>query len=79
MRQQRRDSIRRELVPMVRAIAEQPAADDACLRASFPEPAQLAFSLAIAKRFGYDLMRGRLDKTPHPLCTKFTAGGDLAG
>jgi carboxypeptidase Taq len=66
--------LRRELVPMVRAIADQSAADDACLRASFPEAAQLDFALATAKRFGYDLMRGRLDKTPHPFCTKFAAG-----
>jgi carboxypeptidase Taq len=66
--------LRRELVPIVRAIAEQPLTDDACLRASFPEPAQLDFALTIAKRFGYDMQRGRLDKTLHPFCTKFATG-----
>jgi carboxypeptidase Taq len=66
--------LRRELVPIVRAIAEQPVTDDGCLRTHFGEAAQLDFALAIAKRFGYDLQRGRLDKTLHPFCTKFAAG-----
>ena len=33
-----------------------------------------ASSLSIAKQMGYDLERGRLDKTPHPFCTRFSAG-----
>jgi carboxypeptidase Taq len=66
--------LRRELVPIVRAIAEQPIADDSCLRADFDEQPQLDFGLAVAKRFGYDLDRGRLDKTHHPFCTKFGQG-----
>jgi carboxypeptidase Taq len=66
--------LRRELVPIVRAIAEQPVTGDGCLRTHFGEAAQLDFGLAIAKRFGYDLQRGRLDKTPHPFCTRFAAG-----
>jgi carboxypeptidase Taq len=66
--------LRRELVPIVRAITQQPAADDRCLRGSFPEAAQLDFSLAVARRVGYDLERGRLDTTHHPFCTKFSSG-----
>jgi carboxypeptidase Taq len=66
--------LRGQLVPMVRAIADQPVTDDGCLHARFPEAAQLEFGLAVAKRFGYDLARGRLDKTHHPFCTKFAAG-----
>ena len=66
--------LRRELVPMVRAVAEQPVADAGCLRARYPEVPQLEFGLSVAKRFGYDLARGRLDKTHHPFCTKFAAG-----
>ena len=34
----------------------------------------MAFGLAVIKRVGYDLERGRLDKTHHPFCTKFAAG-----
>jgi carboxypeptidase Taq len=66
--------LRRDLVPMVRAIGEQPAIDDGCLHASFGEAAQLDFGLAVATRMGYDLTRGRLDKTHHPFCTTFSAG-----
>jgi carboxypeptidase Taq len=66
--------LRRELVPLVRAIAEQPVADDSCLRKTYPEQPQLDFGLEVAKRFGYDAERGRLDKTPHPFATKFGHG-----
>ncbi len=66
--------LRRELVPIVRAIAGQPVADDRCLRGRFDEAAQLAFSLDVAGRLGYDLQRGRLDKTAHPFATRFGSG-----
>jgi carboxypeptidase Taq len=66
-------ALRAELVPLVHAITEQPVADDSCLAGPFPERAQLDFSLEVATQFGYDLDRGRLDKTHHPFCTKFAA------
>ncbi len=66
--------LRRELIPMVRAICDQPPADDGCLHRSFGEAAQLGFGLSVAAQMGYDLERGRLDKTHHPFCTKFAAG-----
>ena len=68
--------LRAVLVPLVRAIAAQPTTDDSCLHGSYPETAQLDFALAMAKRYGYDLARGRLDKTHHPFCTRFS-GGDI--
>src|SRR4029077_6321176 len=64
--------LRRELVPMVRAISEQPPTDDACLYGAFNESAPLELSLRIAAAMGYDLARGRLDQTHHPFCTKFS-------
>jgi len=67
-------ALRHELVPLVRAIAEQPVADDSCLRQRFAEGPQLDFGLAVARRMGYDLARGRLDKTLHPFCTRFATG-----
>jgi len=67
-------ALRRELVPIVRAIAEQPVADDSCLRQTFAESTQLDFGLSVATQMGYDLARGRLDKTLHPFCTKFATG-----
>ena len=66
--------LRAELVPIVRAIAEQPVADDSCLRGAFPERKQLDFGLIPITRFGYDFDRGRVDKTHHPFCTKLSAG-----
>jgi carboxypeptidase Taq len=66
--------LRRELAPIALAILEQPPADDRCLHGAFPEPAQLAFGLAVVRKFGYDLDRGRLDKTHHPFCTTFSIG-----
>ncbi len=66
--------LRSELVPIVRAISDQPVPGDDCLRGSFSEPAQLDFSLSVVKQFGYDTDRGRLDKTHHPFCAKFSAG-----
>ena len=68
------DELRRELVPMVRAICDQPAADDSCLRQGFPKAAQFDFGLSVARRMGYDTTRGRLDLTHHPFCTRFSAG-----
>ena len=65
--------LRRELLPIVHHVCNQPPADDACLHAEFPEAAQVDFSLAVARAFGYDLERGRIDKTPHPFCIKFSA------
>lgn len=63
--------LRSRLVPLVQAIAAKPLADDSCLRRGFPEQGQLAFALQIAQDFGYDLRRGRLDKTAHPFMTGF--------
>jgi carboxypeptidase Taq len=68
--------LRSELIPIVRAISDQPVPSDDCLCGSFSERAQLDFSLSVVKQFGYDISRGRLDKTLHPFCTKFS-GGDI--
>ena len=68
------DDLRTELVPIVRAIAGQPPADDSCLRGHFPEQRQLAFGFKVIERFGYDMDRGRLDKTHHPFCTRLSSG-----
>jgi carboxypeptidase Taq len=67
-------ALRRELVPIVHAICDQPETDDRCLRGTFAEAKQLELSITMVKRLGYDFARGRLDKTHHPFCTKFSAG-----
>jgi carboxypeptidase Taq len=67
-------ALRRELVPIARTICDQPVADDSGLRGAFAEVRQLDFNAAVVKRLGYDFERGRIDKTHHPFCTKFSAG-----
>jgi carboxypeptidase Taq len=66
--------LRGELLPIVRAISDQPKIDDSCLYKSFDEQAQFDFGLRAAAKIGYDLERGRLDRTHHPFCTKFSPG-----
>jgi carboxypeptidase Taq len=68
------DELRRELVPLVRTICDQPVADDSCLRQAFPRQAQFEFGLKVAREMGYDTARGRLDLTHHPFCTSFALG-----
>jgi len=68
--------LKRQLVPMVRAICAQPATDDSSLRQSFAKAAQFDFALHVVESLGYDLKRGRLDLTHHPFCTRFS-GGDV--
>ncbi|MBN1680513.1 MAG: carboxypeptidase M32 [Anaerolineae bacterium] len=66
--------LREHLVPIVQAITAQPPADDSCLRLLYAEDQQLAFGVDVIERFGYDLKRGRQDKTHHPFETKFSIG-----
>ena len=66
--------LRKELVPIASAITSQTLADDSCLHKHYPEAQQLAFGMEVAKKFGYDLNRGRQDKTHHPFMTKFSLG-----
>jgi carboxypeptidase Taq len=66
--------LRAGLVPLVKMIASRPPLDDSPLRRHFPEARQLAFATEVVKRFGYDFMRGRIDKTRHPFMVKFSLG-----
>jgi carboxypeptidase Taq len=67
------EELKTNLVPIVRAICEQPAADDSSLRQTFAKAPQLDFARHVAERLGYDLRRGRLDLTLHPFITRFSA------
>ncbi len=66
--------LRKELVPLVEALTSQSPINDSCLKQFYPESAQWAFGFDVIKRFGYDLDRGRQDKTHHPFMTKFSLG-----
>lgn len=63
--------LRAHLVPLVEAVAGQPQVDDALLKQHYPEEAQWAFGLEVAEAVGYDLMRGRQDRSAHPFTTTF--------
>ena len=67
-------SLRARLVPLVRAIAACPLADDTCLRQHAPAAEQLAFARRVITAFGFDFERGRIDLAPHPFMTKFALG-----
>ena len=67
-------ALRREVVPLVQAICDQAGAASDLPHGNFAEAAQLAFSTDVVKKLGYDFERGRIDKTHHPFCTKFSAG-----
>ncbi|MBS3965845.1 MAG: carboxypeptidase M32 [Truepera sp.] len=54
------------IVALVQAIKAQGRLSDAPLRQPFDEAKQEAFALEMAQAFGYDLSRGRLDRTVHP-------------
>lgn len=64
--------LRDQLVPIVQSIIAQPPTDDSCLRCGYAEAEQLAFSLKVAQQIGYDLRRGRQDKTLHPFMSNFS-------
>ena len=66
--------LRQRLVPLVHAIAAQPAADDACLHRTFSRTGQSTFFVDVITDFGYDMERGRYDTSPHPFTTKFSLG-----
>ncbi len=66
--------LRARLVPIAKAITDQPPADDSCLRKTYPENEQLTFGLDVIRKLGYDFQRGRQDKTHHPFMTKFSLG-----
>lgn len=65
-------SLRAGIEPLLRAVqsATDPRSD--FLHRHFPEAAQRRVALTLAERIGYDLHRGRLDKTIHPFEVSFT-------
>jgi carboxypeptidase Taq len=69
------DALRRELVPLVGAIAGASRRPDAAmLRREFPVDRQRVFGEAVAAAVGFDFRRGRLDTAEHPFCTGIGPG-----
>jgi carboxypeptidase Taq len=66
--------LKEQLRPLVDAICAETDPRDNCLQGHFDKATQIDFSLAVVRRFGYDLARGRIDETHHPFCSKFSLG-----
>lgn len=64
--------LRSRLVPIVQAIGESEAPDDAVLRRRYPAAAQWDFGLEVVRDFGFDFERGRQDRSAHPFSTNFS-------
>lgn len=68
------DELKQELVPLVKAIAEnQDAVDDSVLHRSYPIDKQREFGEKVVSAYGFDFKRGRQDLAVHPFCTHFSA------
>ncbi|WP_412062415.1 carboxypeptidase M32 [Rubrivirga sp. IMCC45206] len=65
------DQLQAGLVPLVAAVADAPAPDDAFLHAPFDADAQWAFGLEVATALGYSLDHGRQDLAAHPFTAAF--------
>lgn len=69
------EAVRRELVPLIDAIAGAPRRPDPrLLRGDFPVDRQRIIGEWAASAVGFDFDRGRLDETEHPFCTSLGPG-----
>lgn len=66
--------LRSGLLPLVRAISEEPAPNDSFLGRRFPRRARAAFSEEMLRRLGYDFFRGRYDAAESPFMSKLSSG-----
>ncbi len=68
------EDVRGTLSDLVQRIAKAHQVDDAVLRLNYPLPKQEAFGRLVLEDMGFDMSRGRLDKSAHPFTT--TLGRD---
>ena len=67
------DAIKPDLIGLVKAIAVKGAdVGDEVLRREYDEQKQWDFGLEVIKRYGFDFMRGRQDRSVHPFTTSFS-------
>lgn len=68
------DELKKDLVPLVKAIAEnQDAVDDEVLHRYYPIDKQREFGEKVVSAYGFDFKRGRQDLAVHPFCTHFSS------
>jgi carboxypeptidase Taq len=63
------DTLKEELIPLIKEIAEAGQVDDSFLEGEFDPEAQRALSLEVVRSFGYTDDEWRLDTTAHPFMT----------
>ncbi len=63
------DTLRKRLVPLIRAVSEKPQVSDDCIKGDFPEDRQEALSLWLMKTMGLNMDRVGLSTTEHPFTT----------
>jgi carboxypeptidase Taq len=67
------DDLKAELIPLVQVISDRVGAvDDSFLKQDFDEAAQWNFGLIPLQAIGFDLERGRQDRSVHPFTTSFS-------
>ena len=66
-------TLRAGLVDLVGRIGVAPQVDTSFLNSSFPEDRQEAISRRVMTALGYDVNRGRLDRSAHPFTTSLGA------
>ena len=65
--------LKSDLVPLVHSISEKrDRVDDSVLSRHYSGQKQWDFGIEVLRRFGYDLERGRQDKSVHPFTTSFS-------
>lgn len=64
--------LRDRQVSLIKEICSRQTGHEAdCLQNTFPEAEQIAFTLEIIRKMGYDMTRGRQDIAAHPFTTSF--------
>lgn len=60
------NTLRREQVDLIHAIAARPQVDSSFLHKKYPEQEQWDFGVEVISRLGFDWKRGRQDRSAHP-------------
>lgn len=68
------NELRAGLVPLIQAIAAQPAVEDGFLHQPIDRDKLLEFGRKVVQRIGYDFKRGRLDLMAHPSTIPMSLG-----
>lgn len=67
--------LKKRLVPLAQDIIRRSAGiDDSFLFQHFPDAEQWKFTMELLPQLGFDLRRGRQDRTEHPFTTRFGPG-----